>query len=119
MIVNYGQPDNLGAFIDENKTLWKPFHERNIKEGTMGMTGWGLASVIYPQGNNDRFSVMTWDGFSKLSDAMNYLSYSASEEGSPFQEVAEKSNMAEIMPDGFEYRIIYELVMAVGFEDSE
>ena len=116
-IVNYAKPTSDGDFIEENKKLWKPFHENNIKNGTNGMTAWGVASVIYPGGNLDRFSVLTWDGFNKLSDAMNYLRYVApSDDGSDqssFTEILSKSKMGEILPKGFEYRILYERVMTI------
>lgn len=115
-VVNYAKPANTAQFIEENKTLWKPFHENNIKNGN-GMTAWGLASVIYPSGNQDRFTVFTWDGFNKLSDAMNLLRYQAPSDGDsttdPYAEIASKSKMNEILPDGFEYSIIYERVMSV------
>ena len=106
-IVNYAKPTNRGDFIAENKTLWKPFHETNIKNGT-GMTSWGMSSVIYPRGNLARFSVFTWDGFNKLSDALNYLRYQAppaegeDSEPNPFAEILSKSKLNEILQDGFQ-----------------
>jgi len=114
-IVNYGSPTSVGDFIQENKTLWKPFHENNIKNGS-GMTAWGMASVVYPSGNQDRFSVFTYDGFNKLSDALDYLryqDYSSDGEEGPFADIMSKSKMNKLMPDGFSYRIIYERVMSV------
>ena len=111
-IVNYAKPTSVGQFMQENKTLWKPFHENNIKNGN-GMTAWGMASVIYPSGNQDRFSAFTYDGFNKLSDAMKYMSYNAPSDDNPFADIMSKSKMNEIMPDGFNYRIIYERIMTV------
>lgn len=114
-IVNYAKPTDLEAFIKENKTLWKPFHANNIKNGN-GMTAWGMASVIYPAGNLDRFTVMTWDGFNKLSDAMEQLRFVPMEGNStdnPWADILSKSKMNDILPNGFEYRILYERVMTV------
>lgn len=114
-IVNYAKPKDLEAFIEENKTLWKPFHANNIKNGN-GMTAWGMASVIYPAGNLDRFTVMTWDGFNKLSDAMEQLKYVPMGEmnsDNPWAEILSKTKMNDILPNGFEYRILYERVMTV------
>ena len=114
-IVNYAKPTDVGAFIEENKTLWKPFHANNIKNGN-GMTAWGMASVIYPSGNQDRFTVMTWDGFNKLSDAMEQLRFtpmSATDTDNPWADILSKSKMNDILPNGFEYRILYERVMTV------
>ncbi|UJH66032.1 hypothetical protein [Allomuricauda sp. SCSIO 65647] len=110
-LVNYAMPKSLSAFIQENKELWKPLHEKNIKSGNLGMKSWGLMSVVYPTGKLARFSVLTWDGFDKMSDAMNYLRYDPEGMDASFQEVISKSKMGEIMPEGgFEYSILYELV---------
>ena len=72
-------------------------------------------SVIHPRGKQGRFSALTWDGFDKMSDVMNYLRYQGpnSSDG-PWQDVVSKSKMGELMPDGFEYSIVYERVMQVG-----
>jgi hypothetical protein len=118
-VVNYAKPTDLQTFIEENKTLWMPFHEQSIKNGWNGMTSWGLMSVIYPEGNQDRFSCFTWDGFNTFTDALKHLSYSSPETGesteeNPWTEIMSKTKMNEIMPNGFEYRIIYERVMSVG-----
>jgi hypothetical protein len=97
-------------------------HEANIHTHTNGMTGWGIASVIYPQGNLDRFTCYTYDGFDKLSDTMNYLRFSSPENEDPtdssvtsrWEQINAVSKMDTIMPDGFQRRIIYELVLSVG-----
>lgn len=116
-VVNYAKPVDRGAFIEENKTLWKPLHATNIKSGN-GMTAWSISSVVYPAGNQDRFSVFTVDGFNKLSDAMDFLRYtspdpSANPANDPWTAVLSKTKMGEILPDGFEYSIIYERVMTL------
>jgi hypothetical protein len=120
VVVNYASPQSRGAFIEENKTLWQPFHEKNIMEGSMGITSWGVLSVIAPTGNQTRFSVLTWDGFNKMSDAMKYKSYTSPENTSnAWKDVLSKTKMAKIMPDGFEYSIIYELVMRISPEPKK
>jgi len=117
-IVNYAMPDNRGAFIEENKALWMPMHKKNIEAGNFGMSSWATMSVIYPRGNNARFSVATVDGFNSMKDAMNYLSYQPNTEfGAEFEAVVAKSKMSEINPDGFNYSILYELVHSVDKEE--
>ncbi len=116
-IVNYAKPTDRQTFIEENKTLWMPMHEQSIKNGTNGMTSWGLMSVIHPAGNQDRFSCLTWDGFQTMADALKYMSYSSPNPdgmSEPWKDVMSKTKMNDIMPDGFEYSIIYERVMSVG-----
>lgn len=116
-LVNYGKPTDLAAFIDENKTLWKPLHEANVSNILNNLTSWGMSSVIYPIGNQDRFSVYTVDGFNKLEHALEYLRYtdvsSNSENAAGWNEVNGKTKMDELMPNGFERRIIYERVMLI------
>ncbi|WP_156102211.1 hypothetical protein [Muricauda sp. MAR_2010_75] len=117
-IVNYAMPKSRGGFIEENKELWKPMFEKSIKAGKMGMKSWGLMSVVYPGGSQARFSVLTWDGFDKISDVMNYLRYNPDGMDPDFQEVISQSKMGEIMPEGgFEYSIVYELVKRIAPEN--
>ncbi|WP_224487925.1 hypothetical protein [Robertkochia flava] len=114
-LVNYAMPANRGAFIEENKTLWQPFHQANIESGEMGMASWGMMSVIYPRGNNARFSVLTWDGFNTMQGVMNYLRYTPQAEmDAGWEEMMNKTKMGDLLPDGFEWSIIYERVKSVG-----
>ena len=118
-IVNYAMPTDTGAFIEENKTLWQPFHQSNIENGGMGMSSWGMMSVIYPQGKNARFSVMTWDGFKTMKDAMNYLRYTPQGEvDAGWEDIMNKTKMNDLLPDGFEWRILYERVKSVGPDED-
>jgi len=116
-LVNYAKPNDITAFIQENKTLWKPMHEASINNIMNKMTYWGLSSVIYPTGNQDRFSVFTVDGFNKLNDALDYLRFTETSDNSPnaaaWNDVVDKTKMDELVPNGFERRIIYERVMTV------
>lgn len=115
-LVNYAKPTDITAFIQENKSLWKPLHQASIDNILNKMTYWGMSSVIYPVGNKDRFSVFTVDGFKNLNDALDYLRFTETSDNSPnaaaWNEVLDKTKMDELMPDGFERRIIYERVMS-------
>ena len=97
-----------------------PVHKKNIANGTGGFTAWGLLSVIYPTGNQGRFSSFTYDGFATLTDALIYSANSQDSDNDDgmYAEVLDKSKMNEIMPDGFEYRIIYERVMSLSAEEN-
>lgn len=59
---------------------------------------------------------MTWDGFNTMAHAMKYLAYSAEPLNADWQEVISKTKMAELMPNGFEYTILYERVASMGPE---
>lgn len=116
-LVNYAKPTDLMAFIQENKSLWKPVHQARIDNIMNTMTYWGMSSVIYPTGNQDRFSVFTVDGFNKLNDAFDYLRFTETSDSSPnaaaMNELEGKTKMDELTPNGFERRIIYERVLTV------
>ena len=116
-LVNYGKPTDLTAFIQENRSLWKPLHQASIENIMNAMTYWGMSSVIYPVGNLDRFSVFTVDGFNKLNDALDYLRFTETSDNSPnaaaWNDVIDKTKMDILMPNGFERRIIYERVLTV------
>jgi len=116
-LVNYAKPTDLAAFIQENRTLWKPLHQASIDNVMNAMTFWGMSSVIYPTGNQDRFTVFTIDGFNKLNDALDYLRFTETSDNSSnaaaWNDVLDKTMMNELMPNGFERRIIYERVMTI------
>ena len=116
-LVNYAKPTDITAFIQENRSLWKPLHEASINNVLNKMTYWGMMSVVYPLGNKDRFSVFTVDGFNELNDALNYLRFTETSDNSPnaaaWDDVVGKTKMDELVPKGFERRIIYERVMTV------
>jgi hypothetical protein len=116
-LVNYAKPTDLGAFIQENKTLWKPLHEASVSNVLNGMTYWGMSSVIYPAGNQAGFSVFTVDGFNELNDALDYLRFSETSgnnsNAAAWNDVLDKTKMDELTPNGFERRIIYERVMTI------
>ena len=104
-ILNYGRPENLSGFISENKNLWKPFHQQNITSGATGMVTWGIGTKIYPSGQ-DMATVMTWDGFTNLADALKVLD---------FDDYVPPSNskMRFYDPDGFRLRVIWEQLKQV------
>jgi hypothetical protein len=116
-LVNYGKPTDLAAFIQENRELWKPLHQASIENIMNSMTYWGMSSVIYPAGNMAMFTVYTVDGFNSVNDALDYLRFTETSDNSPnaaaWNDVVDKTKMDELMPDGFERRIIYERVMLV------
>ena len=111
VVINYAKPTNVQAFVEENINLWKPFFESEQKKG-FKLNGWGLQTVVYPQGNTLEFSALTWDGFTKLSEALDHVQYRPSSQ-SRFASIAKDSKMSTITPNGFEFSPIYELVMYV------
>ncbi len=103
VIFNYATPKDLDGFVKENSSLWKPYFDKN--KAMTGMKFWGMASKIDPHAKGYS-TVLTWDGFDKLSDAMNHLSYG----GSIDQSILDKTKMNDINPDGFNTRAVMEII---------
>ena len=102
-IFNYANPNNVAAFINENKTLWKEVHKKSL--GISKRTSWGVHTRIHPQGNETYSSIWTRDGFKTLADAMNYLIY---KENNPMHAMTKASKMSKILPQGFKKSVIRE-----------
>ena len=103
VIFNYATPKDLDGFVKENTALWKPYFEKN--KAKSGMTSWGMATKIAPHAKGYS-TVLTWDGFNQLSEAMRHLSYGGSIDSS----ILAKTKMNEINPDGFNTRAVMEII---------
>jgi len=111
-VVNFGKPDNLNGFVEENKNLWKPLFQGLIKSGETGLLSWGVRTTIYPLGSNTNHTVFTYDGYSSLSHALKALETSYLD-GNVDPSVLEQSKISEYDPNGFSDIIIYQLVQRV------
>ena len=111
-IINYFSPVNLEGFVTENLELWKPWFENNMKNKSIKQKNWAVGTKIYPSGNESGSSALTRDGFDSLSDAMEALSYQPMT-NSIYTSVMKKSKMNEYVPNGFDKRVIYELIKRV------
>ena len=112
LIMNYFSPADLEGFVTENLELWKPWLENNMKKSLLKQKNWAMGTKIYPSGNQSGSSAITRDGFDSLSDAMEALSYQPMT-NSMYASIVEKSKMNEYVPNGFDKRVIYELIKRV------
>jgi len=110
---NYGQPENVQGFIDENKELWGPWFERHAKEGNIPTKSWELYRVLAPATSNHA-TVITIDGFDTYSDAIQHCGgVLLPSDLDGWEDIQKNSNMNEIMPDGFGARIVYQRIHSV------
>jgi len=112
LIMNYFTPANLEGFVTENLELWKPWFEKNMKNNRLKQKNWAIGTKIYPSGNQSGSSAITRDGFDSLSDAMEALSYQPMT-NSMYTSILEKSKMNEYVPNGFDKRVLYEIIKKV------
>ena len=110
---NYGQPDDVQGFIDENKTLWGPWFQRHAKEGNIPTKSWELYRVLAPA-KSKHASVLTIDGFDTYSDAIQHCGgVLLPNDLDGWEDIQKNSNMSEIMPDGFGARVVYQRIHSV------
>ena len=112
IIMNYYSPVDLEGFVTENLELWKPWFEKSIKNNRLKQKNWAVGTKIYPSGNQMGSYAITRDGFDSLSDAMEALSYQPMAM-SIYASIVEKSKMNEYVPNGFDKRVLYELIKIV------
>ena len=72
------------------------------------MTTWGIGTKIYPSGQN-MATVMTWDGFSNITEALKVLDF---DDYVPPSD----SKMRFYDPDGFRLRVIWTQLKSVSAE---
>ncbi len=106
--LNFGRPASVSGFIQENKSLWKPFFEKNMSK--MNMKVWGVARrLTFPTLETSQSTVVSWDAFGSLEDLMKYR---IGIDLPGYSEVIEKSKMTTYMPDGFTYAPIFKVLKA-------
>jgi len=106
--LNFGKPVSVSGFIEENKSLWKPFFEKNMSK--MNMKVWGVARrLTFPTLETSQSSVVSWDAFGSLEDLMKYR---IGIDLPGYSEVIEKSKMTTYMPNGFTYAPIFKVLKA-------
>ena len=71
VIFNFASPKNIDKVISDSKNYVAPRFKKVMKSA--GMTGWGYATKITPQGQ-DYASFMTYDAFDSMSNLMKHLS---------------------------------------------
>tara|TARA_B100000989_G_scaffold251060_1_gene199015 strand:+ start:496 stop:1203 length:708 start_codon:yes stop_codon:yes gene_type:complete len=101
-IWNYGRPENLQGYVEDNLKYWKPFFENDMN----GRAYWGIATKITGV-NQTNSTVMTFDGYETVADALSTLagegSFSAPR-GTKYQEYD---------PNGFLARVVVQEIMWV------
>ena len=100
-IWNFARPKNLAGFINENKNLWKKQFESNMG----GRLSWGVGLKLNNR-SNDLSTVMTWDRYPSLGDALEALNVY---EG----QLPRQSKMDEYDPEGWTAQIIVKDVIWV------
>ncbi len=99
VVFNFASPEDVNAILVNNKEVIIPGFKKNSKKS--GMTGWGAATKITPQGS-EYASFMTFDAFDTIANLMKHLSG----EGAAIQGMDWES----VVPINFESRYVFEVI---------
>jgi hypothetical protein len=84
VILNFTSPEDVDAVIASAKKYVVPHFKKNMDDH--GMVGWGMATKITPQGQ-DYSSVMFYDSYDTLANAMRHLAGESVMKGLPFDKI--------------------------------
>jgi len=108
LVVNTANPTDVGAFVQLQNDVWKPFIKNYVNDENSAWAGWEVATVMSPTGNSSSWSVVTIDHFTTLSGAMNSFP-----NGADWPEGLQEIN--DLLPNGkFTSTVIYEVVYYEG-----
>lgn len=85
IILNFATPDDLDAVYKTTEKYVIPHFKKHMKAN--GMVGWGMATKITPQGE-DYSSMMTYDSYNSLANAMKHLAGEGVVQGLPFDKLS-------------------------------
>ena len=103
IVVNYANPTDVGAFIQLQNNVWKPFIKGYINDENSAWAGWEVHRVLSPTGNAYSWNVVTIDHFTTLSGALNSFPG-----GADWPEGIQEIN--DLLPNGkFSNSVIYEV----------
>ena len=116
IVVNYSKPDDLWKQLKYEVEYITPVMKEMISKKTNGRTSWNVQHKIYPQGSEEKFSMLSVDGYSSMADALKsfdteygkdyYSSWNA-----VIKKVHGKKTMQQSLKNGFGYRPIYKLIL--------
>ena len=82
--LNFATPDDVNAVAASSKKYVIPHFKKNMSNN--GMVGWGMATKITPQGQ-EYSSMMTYDSYDSLKNAMKHLAGEGIIEGLPMDKL--------------------------------
>lgn len=68
--VNLGRVPDVDRYLELERSVWKPFIEKQMESGRTRVTSWRVAVLLSPRGSIVSHNVVSVDGFQTLSDAL-------------------------------------------------
>jgi hypothetical protein len=70
VVMNYQNTNFRDSMINLEKNLWMPFIKKAMDSDQSPQMGWGNAIVLAPQGDNIKFTTVSYDLYKSLQDAL-------------------------------------------------
>jgi hypothetical protein len=70
IVMVYHNTNNPDSMISLENMYWKPFIQKAMNANQTPQKGWGNARLLAPQGDNIKFTTVSYDLFSNLHDAL-------------------------------------------------
>jgi len=70
VVINYHNTNYPDSLINLEKKYWQPFIQKAMDKGQTPQQAWGNAVVLAPQGDNIKFTTVSYDLFKTLQDAL-------------------------------------------------
>jgi hypothetical protein len=103
VILNWAKPNKMSKMLEIQNKVETHFKKKMDK---YGMTGWGFATSIAPQGKN--FSTtLFWDVYDSFEGVLLHLNNQAVNIGLPDDL---KDDFSQIVPSGWDSRVIFQII---------
>ena len=103
VILNWASPNNMDKMIQIQNKVESHFKKKMDKHG---MTGWGFAATIAPQGKNSS-GTLFWDVYDNFESVLLHLNNQSVLEDLPNELWDE---FGKIVPNGWDSRVIFQVV---------
>ena len=117
IVVNYSKPDDLGKQLAYEVDYITPVMKELISKNTSGRSGWNVQHKLYPSSSNEKYTMMTVDGYPSWTDAVksfdsqygvnNYAAWNKA-----IKKVHGNKTMAPSTNNAFGYRPIYKRIVS-------
>ncbi len=112
IVVNYSKPDQIGKQLTYEIEYITPVMKELISKKAYGRTSWNVQHKIYPSSSNEKYSMLTVDGYASMVDAMKSFDFQYGVDNSgPWTKALKKVHGDKTMEtsenNAFGYRPIY------------
>jgi len=116
IVVNYSKPDDLAKQLTYEVEYITPLMKELVSKNAYGRSGWNVQHKIYPSSSNEKYTMMTVDGYQTWTDAVkSFDSQYGVDNSADWKKALKKVHGSKTMEgstnSAFGYRPIYKLIV--------